>query len=167
MHAPWPAAGSSNLWVPSSQCALLNLACRLHRKYYATKSSTYKVSFPHSPPSQIHFAFLLAVLTVWSHDSAEGNVGYQFDMPTRCILQANGTKFEIEYGSGSLDGYISQDTLTWGGVKVSSASPRAYSCHHLLVAQSVFHCIDVHIQLLDRRCVAFSFLLTGCQPGLC
>eukprot|EP00197_Chlamydomonas_leiostraca_P002454 CAMPEP_0202856990 /NCGR_PEP_ID=MMETSP1391-20130828/89_1 /ASSEMBLY_ACC=CAM_ASM_000867 /TAXON_ID=1034604 /ORGANISM="Chlamydomonas leiostraca, Strain SAG 11-49" /LENGTH=535 /DNA_ID=CAMNT_0049535727 /DNA_START=13 /DNA_END=1620 /DNA_ORIENTATION=+ len=67
--------GSSNLWVPSSTCSLLNLACHLHRKYYASKSSTYK---------------------------------------------ANGTKFEIEYGTGSLSGFISQDVLTWGGAKVKN-----------------------------------------------
>lgn len=67
--------GSSNLWVPSSSCALFNIACRLHHKYYSTKSTTYKI---------------------------------------------NGTKFAIEYGSGSLDGFISEDVLTWGGVKVLS-----------------------------------------------
>jgi len=65
--------GSSNLWVPSSQCALFNIACRLHRKYYSTKSTTYK---------------------------------------------ANGTEFAIEYGTGSLDGFISEDVLTWGGIRV-------------------------------------------------
>jgi hypothetical protein len=35
--------GSSNLWVPSSKCALFNIACRLHRKYNAARSKTYKV----------------------------------------------------------------------------------------------------------------------------
>eukprot|EP00198_Chlamydomonas_reinhardtii_P002995 XP_001692331.1 pepsin-type aspartyl protease [Chlamydomonas reinhardtii] len=65
--------GSANLWVPSSKCALFNIACRLHRKYNAAKSKTYK---------------------------------------------ANGTEFAIEYGTGSLDGYISQDVLTWGGLTI-------------------------------------------------
>ncbi|KAG2452196.1 hypothetical protein HYH02_003227 [Chlamydomonas schloesseri] len=65
--------GSSNLWVPSSKCALFNIACRLHRKYNAAKSKTYK---------------------------------------------ANGTEFSIEYGTGSLDGYISEDVLSWGGLTI-------------------------------------------------
>lgn len=63
--------GSSNLWVPSSQCG--SIACYLHTKYDSTASETYK---------------------------------------------ANGSSFEIHYGSGSMKGFISNDDLTIGDLTV-------------------------------------------------
>ena len=63
--------GSSNLWVPSTRCS--SIACFLHAKYDATKSSTYK---------------------------------------------ANGTEFKIQYGSGSLEGVISNDDMTIGDLTI-------------------------------------------------
>ncbi|GMG04417.1 unnamed protein product [Aspergillus oryzae var. brunneus] len=63
--------GSSNLWVPSSECG--SIACYLHNKYDSSSSSTY---------------------------------------------QKNGSEFAIKYGSGSLSGFVSQDTLKIGDLKV-------------------------------------------------
>jgi phytepsin len=36
--------GSSNLWVPSSQCPLWQISCDIHAKYDSTQSTTYKAN---------------------------------------------------------------------------------------------------------------------------
>lgn len=63
--------GSSNLWVPSTECS--SIACYLHTTYDSSASSTYK---------------------------------------------KNGSDFEIRYGSGSLSGFVSQDTVRIGDIEI-------------------------------------------------
>jgi len=63
--------GSSNLWVPSSECG--SIACYLHTKYDSSSSSTHK---------------------------------------------KNGTSFKVDYGSGSVAGFISHDDVNIGDLKI-------------------------------------------------
>ena len=63
--------GSSNLWVPSTECK--DLSCTRHTRYNHTKSSTYV---------------------------------------------ANGQSFSIQYGTGAVKGYLSQDAVSVGGLAI-------------------------------------------------
>ncbi|KAJ1678110.1 aspartic proteinase precursor, partial [Spiromyces aspiralis] len=63
--------GSSNLWVPSTECT--SIACFFHTRYDSSASETYK---------------------------------------------ANGTKFAIRYGTGSMEGFISNDVLKVGDIEI-------------------------------------------------
>jgi len=66
--------GSSNLWVPSEQCKILNLACQTHNRYDNTLSTTYV---------------------------------------------ADGSEFNIQYGSGAMEGFVSLDSCTVGDVTIA------------------------------------------------
>ena len=63
--------GSSNLWVPSSECG--SIACYLHQKYDSSASSSFK---------------------------------------------KNHSEFAIRYGSGEVKGFVSEETLKIGDLKV-------------------------------------------------
>ncbi|CAI9279883.1 unnamed protein product [Lactuca saligna] len=63
--------GSSNLWVPSSECA--SVSCFFHAKYKSSQSSTYK---------------------------------------------ENGKQASIDYGSGSISGYFSEDNIKVGDIVI-------------------------------------------------
>lgn len=65
--------GSSNLWVPSSQCAASDTACQVHNKYNHSKSSTYN----------------------------------PFGQP-----------ISIQYGTGSMTGFLSQDVVSVAGLSI-------------------------------------------------
>ena len=65
--------GSSNLWVPSSECT--SIACYLHQKYDHESSSSWK---------------------------------------------KNQSSFEIQYGSGSVSGYISADHVGMGDLTIKN-----------------------------------------------
>ena len=124
--------GSSNLWIPSSKCSYLSIACYLHSKYYAEKSRTYKVGGVGGLCMRSSLLRALAQPQPQPHDTAPctrylcpspfpTNISIQRHQPALAV-QEDGRDFAIQYGSGQLSGYLSQDVLTMGGLKVGACS---------------------------------------------
>ncbi|SCZ88529.1 BZ3500_MvSof-1268-A1-R1_Chr10-2g02990 [Microbotryum saponariae] len=88
--------GSANLWVPSTRCN--SIACFLH------SSESKWTSCDDRGNPKIDLAL--------SPRSAE------YDATASSTYKANGTEFSIQYGTGSLEGVISNDVLTIGDLTV-------------------------------------------------
>lgn len=117
--------GSSNLWVPSKHCSIVSLPCYLHNKYVAEASSTYEVGAALALPCRRTCSSLSSLLA--SHagraHGRRAHAARRAAWPAAASLlwtsvQEDGTPFAIQYGSGSLSGYLSVDTLRVGGFEV-------------------------------------------------
>ncbi len=95
--------GSSNLWVPGTSCS--SIACFVSRQ---PRKDIYP-SFVLYMPSLL-FSLPLPLSLTQLHQ--------KYDATASTTYKANGSEFAIRYGSGSLEGFISQDTLTIGDLKV-------------------------------------------------
>jgi len=133
--------GSSNLWVPSSTCPVLDIACQTHNQYNHSASSTYV---------------------------------------------ANGESFAIQYGTGSLEGFLSSDVVGVGDFLITNqtfAEATKEPGLTFVVARfdgilglafqkiSVDHVVPVYYNMMSQGLVAenlFTFWLSqtaGANPG--
>jgi len=107
----------------------------------------------------------------------------RYDSSKSSTYKANGSKFEIEYGSGSMKGYLSQDTLGIGGLTVrnqvfaeaTSEPGLAFVASQFdgilgfaFITISVDHVTPVWYNIMQQKLVpkaVFSFYLQGGSEG--
>ena len=84
--------GSSNLWIPSKKCSLLDVACGKFILCLTDQSELRLIL--HLFPADLHS---------------------KYDSSKSSSYKKNDTAFAIQYGSGSVSGILSEDTVTVSG----------------------------------------------------
>mmetsp|Transcript_28689 Transcript_28689/g.33878 ORF Transcript_28689/g.33878 Transcript_28689/m.33878 type:complete len:394 (-) Transcript_28689:197-1378(-) len=63
----------------------------------------------------------------------------EYDSDASSTYQANGTLFEVQYGSGACQGYLSKDILQWGGISSEQTFAEVTDASGMGVAYKVGH----------------------------
>ena len=108
--------GSSNLWVPSKKCATLDIACSEYCELLYTPVYPcillYTLVYSCIPLYTPVYPCILMYILVYSCILCLPEIHNKYDSSKSSTYKANGTKFSIQYGSGSLTGFMSIDTVT-------------------------------------------------------
>jgi cathepsin D len=75
-----------------------------------------------TPPQKFNVIFDTGSSNLWVPSATCKNCGLhpKYKSSSSSTYRANGTKFHIQYGSGPVDGFVSQDSVGWGGMTVRS-----------------------------------------------
>lgn len=78
-----------------------------------------------TPAQKFQVVFDTGSSNLWVPNKAEGgifNLHHRYDSSKSSTYKKNGTSFAIQYGSGSLSGFLSQDDVTIGSMTVEGAT---------------------------------------------